>query len=74
MSEAILPRPQGLNSRGIDVSLLLARRGGYRHRPSKRQHQHQPLTGAVTAVDVAFSLDVTPYGCQPPLAAARSCA
>ena len=26
MSEAILPRPQGLNSRGIDVSLLLARR------------------------------------------------
>src|SRR5487761_105713 len=30
MSEAILPRPQGLNSRGVDVSLLLARRGqGY---------------------------------------------
>jgi hypothetical protein len=27
MSEAILPRPQGLNSRGVDVSLLLARRG-----------------------------------------------
>jgi hypothetical protein len=26
MSEAILPRPQGLNSRGVDVSLLLARR------------------------------------------------
>ena len=29
MSEAILPRPQGLNSRGVDVSLLLARRGGW---------------------------------------------
>src|SRR5271169_3695171 len=28
MSEAILPRPQGLNSRGVDVSLLLARRAG----------------------------------------------
>ena len=26
MSEAILPRPQGLNSRGVDVSQLLARR------------------------------------------------
>ena len=26
MGEAILPRPQGLNSRGVDVSLLLARR------------------------------------------------
>ena len=26
MSEAILPRPQGLNSREVDVSLLLARR------------------------------------------------
>src|ERR1700710_1418896 len=26
MSEAILPRPQGLNSRGVDVSLLLSRR------------------------------------------------
>src|SRR5580698_3487783 len=26
MSEAILPRPQGLNSRGVDVSPLLARR------------------------------------------------
>ena len=26
MSEAILPRPQGLNSRRVDVSLLLARR------------------------------------------------
>ena len=29
MSKAILPRPQGLNSRGIDVSLLLARRAGH---------------------------------------------
>src|ERR1035441_3791130 len=29
MSKAILPRPQGLNSRGVDVSLLLARRGPY---------------------------------------------
>ena len=28
MSETILPRPQGLNSRGVDVSLLLARRVG----------------------------------------------
>jgi hypothetical protein len=31
MSEAILPRPQGLNSRGVDVSLLLARRAYQPH-------------------------------------------
>src|ERR1700733_6341779 len=34
MSEAILPRPQGLNSRGVDVSLLLARRGRGQRRPT----------------------------------------
>ncbi len=43
MSEAILPRPQGLNSRGISVSLLLARRGARLRAVLPHREQHRPL-------------------------------
>jgi hypothetical protein len=46
MSEAILPRPQGLNSRGVDVSLLLLGWTAPRHRVPELELE-ATKTGAV---------------------------
>ena len=48
MSEAILPRPQGLNSRGVDVSLLLARRALLASSPAQTMQVRRCSPATVT--------------------------